>query len=88
MSPSTNAAALQRLRLAIGQEVAMRAAWVRSPDLAIIAVNPGYTRLAEHKYRYRNLDSGLTAVLELDPNGFPLKYQQLWQQRAKPGEAD
>jgi len=82
ISPSTNALPVNRLRLEIGQQAVIRAAWVRFPDLQIAAVNQSYARIAENKYRYRNLDSGFTALLAVDSDGFPIVYEGLWRQVA------
>ena len=82
ISPSTNALPVNRLRLDVGKEAAIRAACVRFPDLQIVAVNQSYTRITENKYRYRNLDSGFTALLAVDSDGFPTAYEGVWRQVA------
>jgi len=82
ISPSTNALPLNRLRLAIGMQAAIRAAWVRFPDLAVVAVNQSYARVAENGYRFRNLDGGFTALLATDSDGFPTDYEGVWRQVA------
>jgi uncharacterized protein len=78
ISPSTNALPVNRLRLDIGKEAAIRAVWVRFPDLQIVAVNQSYVRIAENNYRYRNLDSGFTALVAVDSDGFPTAYEGVW----------
>jgi uncharacterized protein len=82
ISPSTSALPVNRLRLDIGKQEATRAAFVRFPDLQIVVVNQSYARIAENKYRYRNLDSGFTALLAVDSDGFPTVYEGVWQQVA------
>ena len=78
VSPSTNALPVNRLRPAIGETVEIRAAWVLFPEMKVVAAPQAYDRLAERRYRYRNLDSDFKAVLEVDEDGFPVDYEDIW----------
>jgi uncharacterized protein len=78
VSPSTNALPVNRLRPAIGETTEIRAAWVRFPEMIVTAAPQAYDRLAERRYRYRNLDSDFKAVLEVDEDGFPIDYESIW----------
>jgi uncharacterized glyoxalase superfamily protein PhnB len=53
-SPSTNLLPIRRLRLAVGQRAAVRAAWVRFPELTLEVLEQTYTRLSESTYLYES----------------------------------
>ncbi|MBO0708529.1 MAG: putative glycolipid-binding domain-containing protein [Candidatus Dormibacteraeota bacterium] len=80
VTPLTNALPVNRLRLAgDGAAAEILAAWVHFPGLSVNAAPQRYQRLAPTTYRYTSLDSGFTAQVEMDENGFPIIYEGLWQ---------
>jgi len=83
VTPSTNALPVNRLGLDIGAGGEIRAAWVRFPSLEVIPAGQGYERLAERQYRYSNLDSDFTAVIDVDDLGLPIDYAGIWRRIAK-----
>lgn len=83
ISPSTNALPINRLRLAVGGTATIRAAWVLFPALDVVAAEQSYERLAAGRYRYRSLDSGFEAVIEVDGQGFAIDYAGLWHRIAE-----
>ena len=78
ISPATNALPINRLGLAPGESAEIRAAWVRFPSLEVQAARQSYERLDDRTYRYRGLDSGFTAVITVDGDGFPVDYEGIW----------
>ncbi len=83
LTPSTNAVAINRLRLAAGETGAAKAAWVRFPALEIVAAEQSYQRIDDRHYRYRNADSGFEAVVEVDEDGLPIDYADIWRRIAE-----
>ncbi len=83
VTPSTNALPVNRLGLDGGGSGSIRAAWVRFPSLEVVATGQGYERLGEWQYRYSNLESDFTAVIDVDEIGIPIDYAGIWQRIAK-----
>jgi len=78
LTPSTNALAIHRLNLEIGQSAELKAAWVMFPTLTVEPSLQRYERLGEADYRYVNVASGFTAALTVDDLGLPIGYQGIW----------
>jgi hypothetical protein len=72
-SPSTNLLPIRRLDLALGQEGAVRAAWLRFPQLDLKPLEQTYRRLGASRYLYRS-EGGFSAELEVRPSGFVTLY--------------
>ena len=82
-SPSTNLLPIRRLALKVGEHAAVRAAWVRFPELTLELLEQSYTRIASDCYRYESAggsDGGgaFQRDLKVDENGFVLEYPDLW----------
>jgi len=84
ISPSTNTIPIRRLGLPIGGSRELRAAWVRFPQLTIEPSRQRYTRLAEDRYRFENVDSGFSAEITVDEVGLILHYPGLWGRAPNP----
>ena len=78
VTPSTNALAVRRLGLAIGQAAEITCAWVKFPALSVEPSRQRYERLGEHDYRYTNVASGFTALVALDDLALPVTYESIW----------
>jgi hypothetical protein len=78
LTPSTNALAIRRLKLAIGQAAQITCAWVKFPALTVESSWQRYERLAERVYRYTNVDSGFTAIVTVDEMALPVSYERIW----------
>ncbi|MBN8229712.1 putative glycolipid-binding domain-containing protein [Corallococcus macrosporus] len=83
LSPSTNALPIQRLRLQEGTTAEIRAAWVRFPALEVVPARQGYARVGPARYRYESLESGFTAMLDVDAEGLPVEYAGIWRRLAE-----
>ena len=81
-SPVTNTLPIRRLDLAIGEEVAVTAAWVRFPELTIEPLPQRYMRLAERRYRYESAGGAFVAEIEVDDLGLVTMYEGGWQRIA------
>jgi uncharacterized protein len=78
LTPSTNALAIRRLGLGIGQAAEIRCAWVKFPMLSVEPSVQRYERLSEHEYRYTNAASGFTAIVTVDALALPVSYEGVW----------
>ena len=78
LTPSTNALAIRRLDLAIGQAAEIRCAWVKFPALSVEPSLQRYERLGERDYRYTNVASGFTALVAVDELALPARYEGIW----------
>jgi len=81
-SPVTNTLPIRRLDPAIGEAVAVTAAWVRFPELTIEPLPQRYIRLAERRYRYESAGGAFVAEIEVDDLGLVTAYQGGWQRVA------
>lgn len=83
VTPATNALPVNRLRLPVGARQEILAAWVRFPSLRVIPARQSYERVGESRYRYMSLDSGFTALVDVDEHGFPAEYEGIWRRIAE-----
>lgn len=89
-TPATNTLPIRRLRLAVGESVPVRSAWLRSPELRLEVLEQTYTREAERVYRYVAQVDGAPFVARLDTDAYGrvLLYEGLWKAEiARPAEA-
>jgi hypothetical protein len=78
-TPATNLLPIRRLRLAVGAQASVRAAWLRFPELTLELLEQAYTRVAETQYRYESRGGEFVALLETNTSGFVTRYPDLWQ---------
>ena len=78
LTPSTNALAIRRLGLAVGQAAEIRCAWVKFPALSVEPSRQRYERLSERDYRYTNAASGFSAIVTVDALALPVSYEGIW----------
>jgi uncharacterized protein len=78
LTPSTNALAIRRLGLVVGQSADITCAWVKFPALSIEPSLQRYERLADREYRYTNVASGFTAIVTVDELALPVSYERIW----------
>jgi hypothetical protein len=76
-SPSTNLLPIRRLRLGIGENARVRAAWLRFPDFDLVPLDQTYSRLGESTYRYES-DTGFVRQIEVRPSGLVTLYPDFW----------
>ncbi|MBI3677762.1 MAG: putative glycolipid-binding domain-containing protein [Proteobacteria bacterium] len=77
-SPSTNTFPIRRLGVAATEPMAIKAAWVRLPGLAVEAVTQSYERLGPTRVRYAVKATGFEAEIDVDDLGLPITYQRIW----------
>jgi uncharacterized protein len=82
ITPATNTLPIRRLEPAIGEAVAVTAAWVRFPELTIEPLPQRYIRLAERRYRYESGGGAFVAEIEVDDLGLVTRYEGGWQRIA------
>lgn len=78
-SPSTNLLPIRRLSLEVGQEAAVRAAWLRFPSFTLEPLDQIYRRLGETTWRYESAGGRFVRELEVNEEGFVTHYPGLWQ---------
>ena len=81
-SPVTNTLPIRRLEPAIGEAVAVTAAWVRFPELTIEPLPQRYMRLAERRYRYESAGGAFVVEIEVDDLGLVTTYEGGWRRVA------
>jgi uncharacterized protein len=81
-SPVTNTLPIRRLEPAIGEAVAVTAAWVRFPELTVEPLPQRYVRLAERRYRYESAGGAFVAEIEVDDLGLVTTYEGGWRRIA------
>jgi uncharacterized protein len=82
ITPATNTLPIRRLAPAIGESVAVTAAWVRFPELTVESLSQTYTRLAERRYRYESAGGAFVAAIEVDDLGLVTAYEGGWRRVA------
>jgi hypothetical protein len=73
-SPSTNLLPIRRLRLDVGQEAEVRAAWLRFPSFALEPLEQRYLRTSEDGYRYESAGGAFVRDLVVNADGFVTRY--------------
>jgi hypothetical protein len=82
-TPATNLLPIRRLDLSIGGKAAVRAAWVRFPELTVEVLDQVYIRLAEDRYLYESAGGSFRRELRVDEVGFVVDYPGIWMAEAK-----
>jgi len=78
-SPSTNLLPIRRLDLAVGQEMEVRAAWLRFPSFRLEQLVQLYRRIDETSYRYESAGGKFVTELFVNAEGFATKYPNIWE---------
>jgi hypothetical protein len=78
-SPSTNLLPIRRLALAIGQEVKVKAAWLRFPSFALAPLEQLYRRVGAATYHYESAGGKFATDLRVNAAGFVTRYPDFWQ---------
>jgi hypothetical protein len=78
-SPSTNLLPIRRLKLEVGEQRAVRAAWLRFPSLELEPLEQIYTRLSGTTWRYESGGGSFVTELEVDSRGFVVRYPKGWE---------
>lgn len=82
-TPATNVIPVRRLDLRVGDTASIIAAWVRFPELDVIANEQHYTRVAVDRWRYRSGEYDFELLVD-EPSGLVLEYgHDLWKAAAR-----
>lgn len=81
-SPSTNLLPIRRLNLRVGDRAAVRAAWVRFPELTVEVLEQEYARASEETYVYESAGGTFRRELTVNAAGFVTEYPGLWRAAA------
>ena len=79
-SPSTNLLPIRRLNLVVGEEMEVRAAWLRFPSFKLEPLSQLYRCIEETRYRYESGGGSFVTELRVNAEGFVTKYPNLWEQ--------
>ena len=82
-TPSTNLLPIRRLALRPGSREKVVSAWLRYPELDLVALGQFYTRVSETEIHYES--PGVTGTLHLHRSGFVREYPTLWRMVAVAG---
>ncbi|MBB4040016.1 hypothetical protein GGR34_001667 [Microvirga flocculans] len=78
-TPLTNTLPIRRLGLESGESMEIRLCYIAVPGLTAAPANQRYTALAAGSlYRFESLESGFSADLPVDEDGFVLDYPSLF----------
>jgi len=78
-SPSTNLIPVRRLRLAIGQEAKVKAAWLRFPGFTLEPLEQIYRRTNRVTYRFESAGGRFVKELKVNAAGIVTRYPGFWQ---------
>jgi uncharacterized protein len=82
-TPATNTIPIRRLALELGETASISAAWVRFPELDVVASEQRYTRLGNDRWRYRSGEYDFELRTD-DLTGLVLSYgDNLWRAMAR-----
>ena len=82
-SPSTNLLPIRRLKLEIGEEAVVQAAWLRFPSFKLERLDQKYRRLGPAAYRYESAGGSFVTELEVNSAGLVTRYPNLCEAEAK-----
>ncbi len=77
-TPSTNSLPIRRLGLTIGQEAAVRAAWLGLPSFTLEPLEQLYRRIDVTTYRYESAGGRFVAELQVNAAGLVTRYPNFW----------
>ena len=84
-SPCTNTLPIRRLDLSVGESMAVHAAWLRFPSLALEPFEQTYTRTSEMTYLFESGDGEFRRELTVNDAGLVVDYPGLWREQGLPG---
>ena len=85
LTPATNILPMLRLGLrdcAVGESTETTAAWVLFPEMTVQPLRQRYTKVAERRFFYENLDDPFTTEIEIDDRGLVVSYPPFWERAA------
>jgi uncharacterized protein len=78
-TPFTNTFPIRRAPIAVGERREFVMAWIAAPELTVRPMRQGYTRLADRRYLYQNLDgSAFRAHIDIDADDIVLDYEGIF----------
>jgi hypothetical protein len=78
-SPSTNLLPIRRLNLAIGEEAAVQAAWLRFPGFTLERLDQVYRRIDADTYRYESAGGEFVREIRVNAAGLVTSYPDFWE---------
>ena len=84
-SPSTNLIPVRRLKLEVGQQAEVNAAWLRFPSFKLERLDQIYRRLDQTTYRYESNGGKFVAEIKVNDFGLVISYPGLWEEEKGAG---
>lgn len=81
-TPATNLLQLKRVRLQIGQRLAIPAAWFDVDATTLTELPQVYERISDTTFRYSASSVPYEGLLEISSDGFVASYPDLWRREA------
>jgi len=78
LTPFTNTLPIKRLNLPVGASKEITVIYIDLPSNRYQPVKQRYTNLDNGIYKYENLESGFTSMLEVDKDGIVINYPGIW----------
>lgn len=79
-SPATNALAIRRLDLKVGERAKCHGAWWKLPVAQLLPLEHVYERVAPVTYRYSAANGAFVAILEVRADGHITRYPGFWEE--------
>lgn len=79
LTPLTNTFAINSLKLEIGESKTIHVVYINPLENKMIPVQQKYARVQEGECLYENIDTGFTAKLVVDSDGFVISYPNIWE---------
>lgn len=83
-TPATNLLPIRRLALSIGEEAAVRSAWLAFPALVLEPLDQVYRRRDGAIYAYESDAGRFSVELQVNSHGFVTRYPHRWEGEAAP----
>jgi hypothetical protein len=81
-TPATNLSQIRRIGLEVGEGTALPVAWLDLPAGTLEVLHQRYERRSAGAYWYEAPRFAYAALLEVSPEGFVLRYPELWEAEA------
>jgi len=78
LTPSTNTLPIKRLNLPVGTSKEITVIYIDLPNNQYQPAKQRYTNIDDGIYKYENLESGFTSMLEVDEDGIVNNYPGIW----------
>ncbi|MEW6196911.1 MAG: putative glycolipid-binding domain-containing protein [Bacteroidota bacterium] len=79
LTPFTNTLPINKLKLAKDESKKLMVLYVDLPAFEIKPFVQCYTNLGNNRYKYENISTGFTSIIQVDDDGFVINYPGIWE---------